>query len=194
MGWAAWASLAIKGEPASVPTARLYKPPELLSIQSILKPSSFCTLIKVSQPEIVLSHPHFNTYSKISVDVISEVENPTALPSSQLAQLVEVALEMLQCYILQYYVTVLHVIVTSIYKFTSIQFTSIVGLNMLLFKLIQIHPQLKEYMAKWIMHWTLRPKGLGFNSQRRSCVEVLDKLCIPHCLSPPIHNGYLAHR
>ena len=36
--------------------------------------------------------------------------------------------------------------------------------------------------------------GLGFDSQCWSCVEVSGKLCIPHCLGPPSHNGYLVHR
>ena len=39
-----------------------------------------------------------------------------------------------------------------------------------------------------------RSEGLGFDSQCWPCVEVSGKLCIPHCLGPPSHNGYLAHR
>ena len=39
-----------------------------------------------------------------------------------------------------------------------------------------------------------RSEGLGFDSQCWSCVEVLGKLCIPHCLGPPSRNGYLVHR
>ena len=31
----------------------------------------------------------------------------------------------------------------------------------------------------------LRSEGLGFDSHRWSCVEVLGKLLIPHCLCPP---------
>ena len=37
-------------------------------------------------------------------------------------------------------------------------------------------------------------RGVGFNSQCWSCVDVLGKLCIPHCLGPPSCNGYLVHR
>ena len=39
-----------------------------------------------------------------------------------------------------------------------------------------------------------RSQGLGFNSKCCICVEVSGKLRIPHCLVPPIHNGYLMHR
>ena len=39
-----------------------------------------------------------------------------------------------------------------------------------------------------------RSEGLGFDSQCWPCVEVSGKLCIPHCLGPPSHNGYLVHR
>ena len=39
-----------------------------------------------------------------------------------------------------------------------------------------------------------RSEGLGFDSQCWACVEVLGKLRIPHCLSPPSCNGYLVHR
>ena len=34
----------------------------------------------------------------------------------------------------------------------------------------------------------------GFDSQCWSCVEVLGKLHISHCLGPPSRNGYLVHR
>ena len=37
-------------------------------------------------------------------------------------------------------------------------------------------------------------EGLGFDSQCWPCVEVLGKLRIPHCLSPPSRNGYLVHK
>ena len=39
-------------------------------------------------------------------------------------------------------------------------------------------------------------EGLGFDSQCWPCVEVSGKLCIPRCLGPPSHNGYmyLVHR
>ena len=40
----------------------------------------------------------------------------------------------------------------------------------------------------------LQEYGLGFDSQCWPCVEVSDKLCIPHCLGPPSRNGYLMHR
>ena len=36
--------------------------------------------------------------------------------------------------------------------------------------------------------------GLEFDSQCWPCVEVSGKLRIPHCLGPPIRNGYLVHR
>ena len=39
-----------------------------------------------------------------------------------------------------------------------------------------------------------RSEDLGFESQCWPCVEVSDKLRIPHCLGPPSHNGYLVHR
>ena len=39
-----------------------------------------------------------------------------------------------------------------------------------------------------------RSKGLVFDSQCWSCVEVSGKLRVPHCLGPPSHNGYLVHR
>ena len=39
-----------------------------------------------------------------------------------------------------------------------------------------------------------RSEGLEFDSQCWPCVEVLGKLCIPHCLGPPSCNGYLVHR
>ena len=39
-----------------------------------------------------------------------------------------------------------------------------------------------------------RLEGLRFDSQCSPCVEVSGKLCIPHCLGPPCHNGYLVHR
>ena len=39
-----------------------------------------------------------------------------------------------------------------------------------------------------------RSEGLGFGSQCWSCVEVLGKLCIPHCPGLPSRNGYLVHR
>ena len=39
-----------------------------------------------------------------------------------------------------------------------------------------------------------RSEGLGFDSHCWPGVEVLDNLCIPHCLTQPRHNGYLVHR
>ena len=39
-----------------------------------------------------------------------------------------------------------------------------------------------------------RLEGLGFDSQCWSCVEVLGKVCSPHCLGPPRRNRYLVHR
>ena len=39
-----------------------------------------------------------------------------------------------------------------------------------------------------------RSVGLGFDSQCWPWVEVLGKLCIPHCLGPSSRNGYLVHR
>ena len=39
-----------------------------------------------------------------------------------------------------------------------------------------------------------RSEDLGFDSQCWPCVEVLGKLCIPHYLGQPSHNGYLVHR
>ena len=39
-----------------------------------------------------------------------------------------------------------------------------------------------------------RSEGLVFDSQCWPCVEVSDKLHIPHCLGPPSHNGYMVHR
>ena len=38
-----------------------------------------------------------------------------------------------------------------------------------------------------------RSEGLGFDSQYWPCVEVLDRLHIPHCLGPPSRNGYVVH-
>ena len=37
-------------------------------------------------------------------------------------------------------------------------------------------------------------EGLGFASKCWSCVEVLGKLCIPHCLGSLTRDGYLVHR
>ena len=39
-----------------------------------------------------------------------------------------------------------------------------------------------------------RSEGLGFDSQRWPCVQVLGKLRIPHCLGPLSRNGCLVHR
>ena len=39
-----------------------------------------------------------------------------------------------------------------------------------------------------------RSEGLEFDSQCWPYVEVSGKLCIPHCLGPSSHNGYLVHR
>ena len=39
---------------------------------------------------------------------------------------------------------------------------------------------------------SLSPRPLDF--QHWTCVEVSDKLCIPQCLRPPSHYGYLVHR
>ena len=39
-----------------------------------------------------------------------------------------------------------------------------------------------------------RSDGLGFDSQCWPCVAMSGKLRIPHCLSPPSHNGYLVHK
>ena len=39
-----------------------------------------------------------------------------------------------------------------------------------------------------------RSEGLRFDSQCWQCIEVLGELRIPHCLSPPSHNGYLVYR
>ena len=39
-----------------------------------------------------------------------------------------------------------------------------------------------------------RSEGLGFNSQCWPYVQVLGKLCIPHCLGSPSLQGYLVHR
>ena len=39
-----------------------------------------------------------------------------------------------------------------------------------------------------------RSEGLRFDSQCWPWVEVSGKHCIPHCLGPPSHNGYLVHR
>ena len=39
-----------------------------------------------------------------------------------------------------------------------------------------------------------RSEGLGFDSKCWSCVEVLGKLFIPHCLGSLTCNGYLVHR
>ena len=39
-----------------------------------------------------------------------------------------------------------------------------------------------------------RSEALGFDSQCWPCLEVSDKLCIPHCLGPPSRNRYLVHR
>ena len=46
------------------------------------------------------------------------------------------------------------------------------------------------------LSWALvsKSKGLGFDSQCWSCVEVSDKLRIPHFLGPPSCNGYMVHR
>ena len=42
----------------------------------------------------------------------------------------------------------------------------------------------------------LRPEGLGFDSQCWSCVKVLGKLRIPHCLviGPSSPNRHLVHK
>ena len=40
----------------------------------------------------------------------------------------------------------------------------------------------------------LRSKGLRFDSQCWPCLDVLGKLCIPHCLCPTSRNGYLVLR
>ena len=55
-------------------------------------------------------------------------------------------------------------------------------------------PDTWEGMAKWIERWDSRLGGLGFDSQWMSCVEMLGKLRIPRCLSPPSRNGYLVQR
>ena len=39
-----------------------------------------------------------------------------------------------------------------------------------------------------------KSEGLGFNFSAGHVVEVLGKLCIPHCLGLPSHNGYMVHR
>ena len=39
-----------------------------------------------------------------------------------------------------------------------------------------------------------RSEGLGFHSQCWPCVEVSGKVCIPHHIGLPSHNGYLVHR
>ena len=44
-------------------------------------------------------------------------------------------------------------------------------------------------------HWTQDQKVWGsIPSAAWPCVELLGKLCIPHCLGPPSRNGYLVHR
>ena len=44
-------------------------------------------------------------------------------------------------------------------------------------------------MARWIGHWALKFRG----STPWSCAEASGKLCIPHSLSPPSHNGDLVY-
>ena len=66
-----------------------------------------------------------------------------------------------------------------------------------------------EHVTKWIGRWrrfpntsthdqqwesNSRSEGLEFDSHCWSCVDVLGKLLIPYCLSPPRSNGYLVER
>ena len=48
--------------------------------------------------------------------------------------------------------------------------------------------------AKWKQGIGLEIKRSGVQSQCWSYIEVLGKLCVPHCLGPPSFDGYLVHK
>ena len=49
----------------------------------------------------------------------------------------------------------------------------------------------KRAQVEWVLN--ARSQGIGFDCYCWSCVEILGKLPIPHCLGPPSRNGYLVH-